>query len=284
MRAGLLSVMASLIFVTTVAASPISDKYAALGGPGGFLGKRIGEEIALGGGNSYQMYEHGRIYYSDSAHGAFEVHGLILQRWLKLGGPLSSYGYPVTDEILMYDGWGHVSKFQGGEMIWRPSTNAVTEIKITDLQVDLPTPPGEVWRVGQTYNGVSHGGKWVYCYDFSSEFGKTAGKPIPSAADAPIIAFQDDLTSGKTNEGNSVMQRLGMARYSSSLHIGQGSYLKYAPKNQIWVGWPGRLVKSGETIAEAGDTGTDAGNDHLHYCVTTSPDRQKYKPFESVPV
>ena len=33
-----------------------------------------------------------------------------------------------------------------------------------------------------------------------------------------------------------------------------------------------------------GDTGADVGAYHLHFCVTTAPDRPAYKPFESVPV
>jgi hypothetical protein len=33
-----------------------------------------------------------------------------------------------------------------------------------------------------------------------------------------------------------------------------------------------------------GDTGANAGAYHLHFCVTTKPDRPQFKPFESVPV
>ena len=39
-----------------------------------------------------------------------------------------------------------------------------------------------------------------------------------------------------------------------------------------------------EVLAAVGDTGTEVGNYHLHFCVTTAPDRRGYKPFESVPV
>src|SRR4029450_5523496 len=43
-------------------------------------------------------------------------------------------------------------------------------------------------------------------------------------------------------------------------------------------------ASTGAVLATVGDTGTDVGNYHLHFCVTTAPDRPGYKPFESVPV
>jgi hypothetical protein len=36
-------------------------------------------------------------------------------------------------------------------------------------------------------------------------------------------------------------------------------------------------------LAAMGDTGADVGAYHLHFCVTTAPDRG-YTPFESAPV
>lgn len=282
MRTALLTACVSLM-AATAAATPISDKYAALGGKTGLLGDKTGPETTVGSGKM-QTFKNGNIYYADSAHGAFEVQGLILQKYNALGGPTGELGFPVTDEMAMYDNWGRVSKFQRGQLIYRPTPGDVSEVKVSDLQVDLPTPPGESWNVVQTYNGASHSGPWVYCYDFYSADGKTQGKPVSSSADANIVLFEDSHVSGAANEANFVGQRLGQGRYASSLHIEKGSYWKHRPAHELWIGWPGYAVKSGQVIANVGDTGTGVGNYHLHYCVTTEPDRNIFKPFESVPV
>jgi uncharacterized protein with LGFP repeats len=132
-------------------ASAIDDKYASLGAEAGFLGAPIGPEtIASDGVGRFRHYQHGSIYIDPPYTAAQEVHGLIHQLWASLGFEKSYLGYPITDEENAYDGpIARVSKFQGGELIWRRSTNAVSQVKSTDLVVDLPTPVGEPWFVLQ---------------------------------------------------------------------------------------------------------------------------------------
>src|SRR5262249_60468077 len=104
-------------------------------------------------GQTSRPYAGGSIYWHPQA-GAHEVHGLIRQFWSTLGWEKSYLGYPMTDEIGMFDGAGRLSKFQGGELIWRSATNKVSEVKSTDLLVDLPFAADEGWRVIQA-NAVS---------------------------------------------------------------------------------------------------------------------------------
>ena len=54
------------------------------------------------------------------------------------------------------------------------------------------------------------------------------------------------------------------------------------PQDLPWNDRP--VVKSGTVLAEVGDTGTNVGAFHLHFCVTTKPDRKEFAPFESVPI
>jgi hypothetical protein len=54
------------------------------------------------------------------------------------------------------------------------------------------------------------------------------------------------------------------------------------PQGLPWAERP--TVKSSQVLAEASDTGTGRGSYHVHYCVTTAPDRKAFGAIESVPV
>jgi len=284
--------LAILTCASSARASAISDKYALLGGASGFLGTpTIDESTTPDGVGRFRHYQHGSIYWSPDT-GAHEVHGLIRQKWESLGWERSYLGYPMTDEIDTCNGAGRVSKFQGGELIWHRASNAVTEVKSTDLVIDLPLPEGQAWRVSQA-NAVdsgSHGGRWAYCFDFirSSGWSDSNGKPFVAAASSEIVYVEDALGTGTGNNGNVIIQRLGIGRYASYLHNKKGSYSANFGNGLLLLpqftpgAWP--KPKSGTVLAAVGDTGTPEGAYHLHFCVTTSPDRDSFAPFESVPV
>jgi hypothetical protein len=102
--------------------SAITDKYHALGGPQGFLGKAVTDEVPtpdLKG--SFRHYEHGSIYWSPST-GAFEVHGGIRDKWQALGWEQSVLGYPRTDETSVAN--GRFNEFQFGAIYWTPALGA----------------------------------------------------------------------------------------------------------------------------------------------------------------
>ena len=279
---------------TAAWATPISDKYAQLGGAASFLGQPIiSETVTPDGAGRFRHYEGGSIYWHPRT-GAHEVHGLIRQRWAQLNWELGYLGYPITDEIDTVDGGGRVSRFEGGELIWRESTNTVREVKSTDLVVELPFPPGETWEVIQAH-GVgandSHFNKYAYCWDFkrAGTQSNSNGKPFTAVANGKIVHVDDFYGSGDDNPGNVIVQRLGPSRYASYLHGKAGSYMTYFGAGTLFVPqalpWNFRASAStGELLAAMGDSGAGAGAYHLHFCVTTAPDRGAYKPFESVPV
>lgn len=277
-------------------ASPISDKYAALGGPGSFLGSpTIPESTTPDGIGRYRHYQHGSIYWSPNT-AAHEVHGLIREKWANLGWEQSYLGYPMTDEEDTFDGAGRVSKFQGGELIWRKATNAVSEVKSSDLVLDLPFPQGQNWFVIQA-NAIaptdSHGGEWAYCFDFmlaGVPQSDSEGKPFTAAADTELVYVEESLGPGpQGSPGNVIIQKLGEGRYASYLHDLQGAYSKNFGKGMLFlpqfVPWNDRpKPKTGTVLTDMGNTGANPGAYHLHFCVTTKPDRPQFKPFESVPV
>ena len=99
--------------------SDIDTKYAALGGSGGWLGApTTAEQVCPDGIGHYRHYQHGSIYWSPATH-AHEVHGLIRDKWAKLGWEKSPLGYPTSDETASPSGKGRYSAFQGGAILWQ---------------------------------------------------------------------------------------------------------------------------------------------------------------------
>jgi uncharacterized protein with LGFP repeats len=109
--------------------SAIDDKYAALGGPGGFLGLPFdagagSEEMDTADRRGrFRDFEHGTIYWSPQT-GAFEVHGDIRVKYAQLRGERGFLGFPVTDELGTPEGRGRFNHFQGGSIYWTPQTKA----------------------------------------------------------------------------------------------------------------------------------------------------------------
>jgi LGFP repeat-containing protein len=102
----------------------IDEKYRALGGCSSFLGAPTTPELGTPDGiGRYSVFQNGSIYWSPST-GAFEVHGLVRDRWAQLGWEAGFVGYPLTDETPTPDGAGRYNVFQGASIYWSPSTGA----------------------------------------------------------------------------------------------------------------------------------------------------------------
>src|SRR5262245_37360905 len=94
----------------------IREKWAALGGEGSLLGYPTTDEThKLDGTGRYNHFQ-GRWIYWTPHTGAYEVHGLIREKWAALGGEGSLLGYPTTDETPTPDGIGRYNHFQGGSI------------------------------------------------------------------------------------------------------------------------------------------------------------------------
>ena len=100
----------------------IKDKWVTLGRENSFLGlPETDESTCPDGRGKFNHFEKGSIYWTPET-GAHEVHGLIRQRWAKLGWERSSLGYPISDEKDMPG--GRVSHFQGGRIEWTKQKGA----------------------------------------------------------------------------------------------------------------------------------------------------------------
>lgn len=104
----------------------IENKYHALGGPSGWLGEPLQpEDICLDGYGSYRHYRNGSIYWHPES-GAFEVHGLIRDKWREMGADQGTLGYPISDEMNSRDGISQVSHFQRGSIYYTHQRRKMT--------------------------------------------------------------------------------------------------------------------------------------------------------------
>ncbi|GAB3693485.1 LGFP repeat-containing protein [Corynebacterium nasicanis] len=100
----------------------------------GWLGYPLGGEVPVTGTTPadgelngwVQIFQGGRIYRTPLAHGpqVASINGLILDKWLSLGGPNSDLGFPIADEAKTPDGIGRFSIFQHGSIYWHPHHGA----------------------------------------------------------------------------------------------------------------------------------------------------------------
>ena len=103
-------------------AKAVLDRWAALGGAGGWVGWPTSDDRAVNGGH-VTHFQGASILWSP-ATGAREVHGDIRQKYLDLGGPDGFLGFPLTDETAAPDGYGRFNHFQGGSVYWTWNTKA----------------------------------------------------------------------------------------------------------------------------------------------------------------
>ena len=102
----------------------IRTKYHRLRRNNGFLGYPTTDESTTPDGiGRYNHFQGGSIYWRPCI-GAFEVHGLIRNKWASLGWERGPLGYPKSDELRTSDRVGRVSRFQHGDIYWHPSTGA----------------------------------------------------------------------------------------------------------------------------------------------------------------
>jgi uncharacterized protein with LGFP repeats len=106
----------------------IRARWSSLGWETSFLGYPLTNESTCPDGvGKYNHFQGGSIYWHPST-GAWEVHGAIRQHWASKGWERSSFGYPVSNEQVVYGGTGRISHFQRGSIYWSP-TQGVRELK-----------------------------------------------------------------------------------------------------------------------------------------------------------
>ena len=101
----------------------IRDRWYELSGVN-FLGYPLTDEtITPDGIGRFTHFQGGSIYWSPDT-GAYDVYGLIREKWANLGWEQGFLGYPTTGETGTPNGKGRFNHFQGGSIYWSPDTGA----------------------------------------------------------------------------------------------------------------------------------------------------------------
>lgn len=193
----------------------------------GWLGYPLGGEVPVQGSNLIdgelngwvQEFQGGRIYRTPMLEGfqVASINGLILDRWLELGGPNSELGFPLADEAKAPDGEGRFSIFQHGAIYWHPQYGAW----------ETTGAVGEIWGM---YGGVE------------SEWGYPVSAPVLDA-DAPVAISQE--FSGGHLDVRAVASNAGTTRVAGKeINNTLIEYLEYKGL---------QLIGPGSSTATAGD-------------------------------
>ncbi len=101
----------------------IAVRYRELRGPAGPMGFPTSDQrTAADGVGTFNHFQGGSIFWSPST-GAWEVRGLLRDRWAALGWERGVLGYPVGGtRAAGKDGAGRSNAFQGGSIYWSAAT------------------------------------------------------------------------------------------------------------------------------------------------------------------
>lgn len=103
----------------------IRDKWASLGWETGLLGYPLTDEtVTPDGVGRFNHFQGGSIYWTPNT-GAWEVHGVIRDKWASLGWETSCFGYPISDEEPASGDWTRQSRFERGIILFSPDKGAV---------------------------------------------------------------------------------------------------------------------------------------------------------------
>jgi uncharacterized protein with LGFP repeats len=279
--------------------SAIAQKYAALGGAGGFLGAVTSAEVAVGDGRGrVARYQRGNIYWTTST-AAHEVHGTILAVYVANGGPTGGPGYPISDELPSSEG-GRYSAFENGLVIFRPGIGcfAISGQFVTTFNASggvngpLGYPRAEVGGVGGVgyFQTFDRGQLWLrggpgiisagLLYDKWQAIGggPAVGYPVANAGGVAGRAFYQDFDRARIYafSGTNVVAvtglfyaehqakggpagSLGLPKADAGAISGVGYYQDF-DNGRIWVFGGNRVFTvSGLFAQKYGATGGPAG-------------------------
>ena len=101
----------------------IAERWRALGGADGVLGRPLTDETGTRNGGRYNFFQNGSIFWTP-ATGAQAVFGGIREGWARTGAEWGFLGFPTSGEISTAGRPGAVQLFQGGSLYWSAATGA----------------------------------------------------------------------------------------------------------------------------------------------------------------
>ena len=139
----------------------VSERFAAVGYEGGYLGFPRSNEVSIPGKGIYQVFEGSQMYWSSST-GAWDVRlGAMFNRFAAVGYEGGYLGFPTSGEVKAKS--GVYQSFQGGRLYWRPGYQAMD--MNTNIIVGYASTGYENSYLGLPNNstscGLKDGGCWM---------------------------------------------------------------------------------------------------------------------------
>jgi uncharacterized protein with LGFP repeats len=103
----------------------VRDKWAALGGAGGYLGLPTADDAAAAGGGRVAAFAGGSISYTDGTY-ALASSSAIQAKYADLGGANGILGRQTADEVAVPG--GRMAAFQNGRIYWVAATGRAQEV------------------------------------------------------------------------------------------------------------------------------------------------------------
>ena len=237
--------------------SAIDDKYAALGGPGGFLGQPTSpEQDCPDHRGRFRHFQNGSIYWSPES-GAHEVHGLIRAKWAQLGWEKSFLGYPVTDETSTPDNGGRYNHFQNGSIYWKGGATQAFEVHgaIRDKWASLG------WE--RSALGYPRTDEGTTEFTWAAPPGQPPPPPTPPGRPGRYSDFQDGSIYWSPQTGAYVISSsIPQHHRSSEAEVGRRPCLVH-----VTGGWLSGLVRIVSTLGTSGFYTYDP----INKCIDVSP-------------
>ncbi|MGI5521664.1 phage tail tip lysozyme [Micromonospora sp. CA-259024] len=212
----------------------IYERYFRMGGPAGYLGFPTTDESVAGPGRFNLFQFQGAAILWHPVFGVHEVHGRIGEVYWDAGGPVSTWGYPASDEYP--DGAvGRSSDFEGGTLAWTPADD-VLEIfasvagAVTPAAGDWPQVNTDermryavgqlVFRFGLPRNGAAGvvGNLWAESGVIPPRIeGSSEGHPLRAQNFAGVVTdFTPDQVMLRPNPGGPRLPGVGLAQWTSA--------------------------------------------------------------------
>ncbi|WP_077488477.1 Ig-like domain-containing protein [Sinomonas mesophila] len=250
---------------TTAAQSPIAAKAASLNGALGAA--TTGEVYGLKDNGGYQCFERGCIVWSP-ASGAQVSTGAIRDLWAATGFENGRLGYPTTDEVGGLKDGGVYQNYQGGAIIWSPTTGAHISVgAIRDLWAATGFENGRLgYPTTDEVGGLKDGGVYQNYQGGAIIWSPTTGAHISVGAIRDLWAatgFENGRLGYPTTDEVGGLKDGGVYQnYQGGAIIWSpttGAHMSVGAIREIWASTGFESGRLGYPTSEEYATGNDGG-------------------------
>jgi hypothetical protein len=170
----------------------IGEKYAALGGEGGPLGRALTDEASLPYGGRFNLFEHGIITWHPDI-GAFALTGAIADKYNAVGR--AETGYPTSDLLPTSDGRGAYVNLRSMKFPPQPTGTLPLQFKYVEASIYHSPRTGASLLYGAIRD------KWLEMGAERSPVGYPVGDEMPGEFGGRVQAFESGFIAWHPDTG-----------------------------------------------------------------------------------